>query len=151
MVSRIEVIPTEVRGYGNIVKKKDIDDFVTFNSDISLEGDIFTLSFDDSPLIVSIVDVINNSSNELLVNDKLYLTIRLLTSTNKRVTNANADIYMNDTLLSTKSSNANGLINFEYEFTTVGTYEFQVISNNIESETITITVNRQNSNISVDD
>jgi hypothetical protein len=151
MVSRIEVIPSEVRGYGNIVKKKDIDDFVTFNSDISLEEDIFTLSFDDSPLIVSIVDVINNSSNELLVNDIVYLTIRLLTSTNKRVTNANADIYMNDTLLSTKSSNATGTIEFTYEFTNIGTFEFKAVSNNIESNTITITVSRQNSNISVED
>ena len=75
MVSRIEVIPTEVRGYGNIIIPKTSSDFIGKYNEVytNIDGD-FVLSY--GGVMLKITTTVSDSIKGLTANLNVIVTKR---------------------------------------------------------------------------
>lgn len=134
MVSRIEVIPGDVRGYGNIVEPKTTDDFTLYNAELSLSDGVYSL------VAEALVDSITLTSNKTVLsyhdNENCTFTARLSNhaiSETVQLYNANTN-----TLIGSMTSNNDGTYTYTYNSQGIGDLQVYAKWGNVTSSNITI-------------
>lgn len=159
MSDNIIVTPGKIRGLGNVLSPKSPNDFFEYNSSLTsnvtpingIETQVYTMTYDETVHSVSSVSLNADTLINYLVNDSIQLNIQTFSEEDKPLGESTVNIYCNNELLISKTTNFTGELIYNYKFFEIGTYEFKVISNNVESETVTVVVDRQNTNITVED
>ena len=69
-MDKITIIPGSVRGYGDVVSPKTLEDFEVFDSELSFEDGLYTLVYDSSSVSVGL----SVSSGSISVGESVVLT-----------------------------------------------------------------------------
>ena len=155
MVEKITINPENVRGYGNIVSPKLLRDFATYETELSQETDtvngetktVYMMEYDDTPKVITSISLVCSADETCLVGDELVLNA----SVDDIVCGQTITFYNGTTSLGTANTNIYGVATFRYTMTTTGEYTFKAKYSTYTSNEITITCNRQDSLINVDD
>jgi len=158
MVDKIIVNPENVRGVGNIISPKSLSDFIlkksSLNSDVeSIDGidtNVFILNYND--LEPSIVNVIleNPVSEELYIGDTIRLSSKAVTEDNIGVSGVTIQLYVDDTLVSEKVSNYEGVAYFDYTISKTST-DFKVKYEELISNIVTVSAVRRDTTINIEE
>ena len=143
MVSRIEVIPAEVRGYGNIVEAKSLSDFVPVESDLVYSENVYSLT------AVSGVHIsLTASSSSISVGSSVTLTATVMDD-DSPVTGETVSFYDGETLLGTDSTDSSGVATYSTSALTVGSHTCTATYDDKTSNSVSVTVNKIASTLSI--
>ena len=161
MVSKILISPEEVRGLGNIVEEKSVDDFEDYRSTITAEsgvgGTIFTLSYQKSTSCTLTVD-----KNRVDYTETVHVNGVLLDENDDPISGARVKVYTYNGVYVESTTNSNGAfystwrfnesaINHFYEYWAV--FEGDETHEAVTSNTVMVTVTKINTvlTLSVDE
>lgn len=135
MVSRIEVIPLEVRGYGNIVAPKTIDDFIPVDSELAYEDGVYTLGYDSGSISVSLTV----SSSSITVGSSVILSATVL---EEEVAVSGGTVTFKDgsAILGTADTNSSGVATYTASSLAIGTHSLTAVYDGKSSLAVTVTV-----------
>lgn len=157
-MEHITIQPSKVRGLGNVLNPKTPTDFGYYKSSL-LQNPVeingrsltsFQLDYDPNYDVVDNVSLTVDKS-EYLVDEKVLIHINVVTADNRGIATANVDLYIDNVLYDSYFADARGIVDCEYTCHNVGEFTFYVESNGIVSESVSISVDRQNTNITVED
>jgi hypothetical protein len=134
MVSRIELIPSEVRGYGDIVSPKTLDDFELWNSTLELTDGVYTLMYNSLSITLTAEQV------DITYGESAVLTATVLNG-DAPVIGETVTLYESGNVVETSETDSDGEATFTVAGLSIGSYEFNAIVGIVESNTVTVTVN----------
>lgn len=143
MVSRIEVIPSEVRGYGNIVGAKSVDDFVPVGSELSFSENVYSLTALEGLRIT-----LTASSSSISYGSSVSLSATVVED-DEPVTGVSVSFYDGSTSLGSATTNSNGVATYTTSSLTVGTHTCTATYDDKTSNSVSVTVNKLASTISL--
>lgn len=158
-MDKIVVHPKKVRGLGNVLNHKSLNDYFLHYSNLtetvdnlndSEEINAYIMDYDPTVFTVSTISL-EADRTEYLVDEEIILSIQTLNEHDRGVGETEVKIYLNNNLLITKRTDYSGKLEYHYKPLETGIYSFKVISDDVESNMISVTVDRQNSNISIEE
>ena len=152
MVEKIIVTPTSVRGYGNILSVKGLDDYTTINSSLTagtdtinnVEESVFVAVYDENPVTVGFV----TSEASVSVGETVLLTATVLDD-GVAVEDATVSFRHNGDVLSTGTTDANGVATYSFTPSEAGAYRLLARYSTVTSTPVSVTVNRLTTSISL--
>ena len=134
MVSRIEVIPSEVRGYGNIVEAKSLSDFVPVESDLVYSENVYSLT------AVSGVHIsLTASSSSINVGSSVTLTATVIDG-DTPVSGETVTFYDGETSLGTDTTDSDGVATLSTSSLSIGSHSCTAVYDEYTSNVVTVTV-----------
>ena len=143
MVSRIEVIPSEVRGYGNIVGAKSVEDFVPVGSELSFSENVYSLTALEGLRIT-----LTASQSSISYGSSVSLSATVVED-DEPVTGVSVTFYDGSTSLGTATTNSNGVATYTTSSLTVGSHSCTAVYDEKTSNSVSVTVNKLASTISL--
>ena len=140
MVSRIEVIPSEVRGYGNIVDPKTVDDFTLVDSELSYSDGVYSLTAEGAPVSYDgIVLSSNKSVLSYIDSETATLSAQLMDGEDPDTTSGvTVSFYNGTTSLGTATTDSSGVATKSYTSTGAGDLSLTAKVGTLVSETYVI-------------
>ena len=132
MVSRIEVIPSEVRGYGNIVMAKSLEDFVPVESELSYSEDVYTLT-----ALRGIFISLTASSSSINVGSNLTLSATVMDD-DTPVSGVSVSFYDGTTSLGTGTTNSSGVATYITSSLSAGSHSLSAGYDDKTSNTVNV-------------
>ena len=143
MVSRIEVIPSEVRGYGNIVEAKSVEDFVPVESDLVYSENVYSLTALEGLRIT-----LTASQSSISYGSSVSLSATVVED-DTPVTGVSVTFYDGSTSLGSATTNSNGVATYTTSSLTVGSHSCTAVYDEKTSNSVSVTVNKLASTISL--
>ena len=143
MVSRIEVIPAEVRGYGNIVEAKSLSDFVPVGSELSFSENVYSLTALEGLRIT-----LTASSSSISYGSSVSLSATVVDD-DEPVTGVSVTFYDGSTSLGSATTNSNGVATYTTSSLTGGSHSCTAVYDEKTSNSVSVTVNKLASTISL--
>lgn len=133
-MEKIIVNPLSVRGLGNIVSPKSIEDFEVYNSSLSFEDNVYSLEY--SPSVVSVALTVSQSS--IRVGESIVLTA-LVSEDNVPLEDVSVRFTSGNTVLGTETTGNNGEAVLTLSNLSVGSYS--IIASYGDSYSSAVSVN----------
>ena len=143
-MDKITIIPGSVRGYGDVVSPKTLEDFLVFDSELSFEDGLYTLVYDSSSVSVGL----SVSSSSISVGGSVVLTAEVL-SAGEPASGETVSFYDGSTLLGTDETDSDGLATYTASSLTVGSHSLTAEALDKSSSAVTVTVNKLTSTITL--
>ena len=144
-MDKITIIPGSVRGYGDVVSPKSLDDFMVFDSELSFEDGLYTLVYDASGVSVGL----SVSSGSISVGESVVLTAEVL-SAGEPVSEETVSFYDGTTLLGTDETDSDGIATYTASSLGVGSHSLTASAlDKSSSAVVTVTVNKLTSTITL--
>ena len=143
MVSRIEVIPSEVRGYGNIVEAKSLSDFVPVESDLVYSENVYSLTALEGLRIT-----LTASQSSISYGSSVSLSATVVDD-DSPVTGVSVSFYDGSTSLGSATTNSNGVATYTTSSLTIGSHSCTAVYDEKTSNSVSVTVNKLASTISL--
>ena len=143
-MDKITIIPGSVRGYGDVVSPKSLDDFMVFDSELSFEDGLYTLVYDASGVSVGL----SVSSGSISVGESVVLTAEVL-SAGEPVSEETVSFYDGTTLLGTDETDSDGIATYTASSLGVGSHSLTASALDKSSSAVTVTVNKLTSTITL--
>ena len=143
MVSRIEVIPSEVRGYGDILGVKTLSDFTPVESDLTLTTGVYTLSALEGVRVSLTV-----SSGSVTYGSSVTLTATVMDGSTP-VTGETVTFYDGETSLGTDTTDSSGVATLSTSSLSVATHSITAVYDDLTSSAVNVVVNKIASTISL--
>ena len=143
-MEKIIVNPLEVRGLGNIVSPKTLEDFEVYNSSLSFEDSVYTLAYDASVVSVGL----SVSSGTISVGESVVLTAEVL-SAGEPAVGETVSFYDGTTLLGTDETDSDGIATYTASSLSVGSHSLTAEALDKSSSAVTVTVNKLTSTITI--
>ena len=143
MVSRIEVIPSEVRGYGNIVEAKSLSDFVPVESDLVYSENVYSLTALEGLRIT-----LTASQSSISYGSSVSLSATVVED-DSPVSGVSVTFYDGSTSLGSATTNSNGVATYTTSSLTVGSHSCTAVYDEKTSNSVSVTVNKLSSTISL--
>ena len=131
-MEKIIVNPLEVRGLGNIVSPKTIEDFMVFDSELSFEDGLYTLVYDAS----------------ISVGGSVVCTAEVL-SGGEPVSGETVSFYDGTSLLGTDETDSDGIATYTASSLSVGSHSLTAEALDKSSSAVSVTVNKLTSTITL--
>ena len=143
-MDKITIIPGSVRGYGDVVSPKTLEDFEVFDSELSFEDGLYTLVYDASGVSVGL----SVSSGSISVGESVVLTAEVL-SAGEPVSEETVSFYDGNTLLGTDETDSDGIATYTASSLSVGSHSLTAEALDKSSSAVTVTVNKITSTITL--
>ena len=143
-MDKITIIPGSVRGYGDVVSPKTLEDFMVFDSELSFEDGLYTLVYDASGVSVGL----SVSSGTISVGESVVLTAEVL-SGGEPVSGETVSFYDGNTLLGTDETDTDGIATYTASSLSVGSHSLTASALDKTSSAVTVTVNKLTSTITL--
>ena len=143
MVSRIEVIPSEVRGYGNIVEAKSVEDFVPVESDLVYSENVYSLTALEGLRIT-----LTASQSSISYGSSVSLSATVVDD-DSPVSGVSVSFYDGSTSLGSATTNSYGVATYTTSSLTVGTHSCTAVYDEKTSNSVSVTVNKLASTITL--
>ena len=143
-MDKITIIPGSVRGYGDVVSPKTLEDFEVFDSELSFEDGLYTLVYDASGVSVGL----SVSSSSITVGGSVVLTAEVL-SAGEPAVGETVSFYDGSTLLGTDETDSDGIATYTASSLGVGSHSLTAEALDESSSAVTVTVNKIASTISL--
>jgi hypothetical protein len=143
-MDKITIIPGNVRGYGDVVSPKTLEDFMVYDSELSFEDGLYTLVYDGSGVSVGL----SVSSGTISVGESVVLTAEVL-SGGEPVSGETVSFYDGNTLLGTDETDSDGLATYTASSLGVGSHSLTAEALDKSSSAVTVTVNKLTSTITL--
>ena len=143
-MDKITIIPGSVRGYGDVVSPKTIEDFEVFDSELSFEDGLYTLVYDASGVSVGL----SVSSGTISVGGSVVLTAEVL-SAGEPAVGETVSFYDGSTLLGTDETDSDGIATYTASSLGVGSHSLTAEALDKSSSAVTVTVNKLTSTITI--
>jgi len=137
MVQRVTVSPSEVRGYGDIVSPKNLDDFTEYMCELSESDGIYTMVYDDTATYLTL----SASPTTITYGESVVFTATL-TIEGQKASGETVYFYEGETLLGSDETDNNGVATLTKSDFTISTHSVKAVYDEIESSTVTVTVNK---------
>ena len=134
MVEKIIVNPLNVRGHGNVVSSKTVEDFTTYNSSLSYEDSFYTMEF-RSPITLSLVV----SSGTVSVGEAVTCTATVLDD-DTPVSGVSVSFYDGTTSLGTGTTNSSGVATYTTSSLSAGSHSLSAEYDDSTSNVVNVTV-----------
>ena len=144
MVEKIIVTPLNVRGHGNIVSSKTLEDFTTYNSSLSFEDSFYTMEFTESAITISLTV----SSGTVSVGEAVTCTATVLDN-EVAVPNVSVRFYDGNSVLGTVESDSNGEAVLSLSTLSAGSHSIVASYGGQSSSAVSVTVNKLTTSISL--
>ena len=144
MVEKIIVNPLNVRGHGNIVSSKTVEDFTTYNSSLSFEDSFYTMEFTESAITISLVV----SSGTVSVGEAVTCTATVLDN-GVAVPNVSVRFFDGNSVLGTVESDSNGEAVLSVSTLSAGSHSIVASYGGQSSSAVSVTVNKLTTSISL--
>ena len=144
IMEKIIVNPLEVRGLGNIVSPKSIEDFEVYDAELSFEDSVYTMVYDASGVSVGL----SVSSGSISVGESVVLTAEVL-SGGEPVSGETVSFYDGNTLLGTDETDSDGIATYTASSLGVGSHSLTASALDKSSSAVTVTVNKLTSTITL--
>ena len=143
-MDKITIIPGSVRGYGDVVSPKTLEDFLVFDSELSFEDGLYTLVYDSSSVSVGL----SVSSGSISVGGSVVLTAEVL-SAGEPASGETVSFYDGSTLLGTDGTDSDGIATYTASSLGVGSHSLTASALDKSSSAVTVTVNKLTSTITL--
>ena len=143
-MDKITIIPGSVRGYGDVVSPKTIEDFEVFDAELSFEDGLYTLVYDASGVSVGL----SVSSSTISVGESVVLTAEVL-SAGEPASGETVSFYDGNTLLGTDETDSDGIATYTASSLGVGSHSLTAEALDKSSSAVTVTVNKLTSTITI--
>ena len=143
-MEKIIVNPLEVRGLGNIVSPKTLEDFEVYDAELSFEDSVYTLVYDASGVSVGL----SVSSGSISVGESVVLTAEVL-SAGEPAVGETVSFYDGTTLLGTDETDSDGIATYTASSLGVGSHSLTAEALDKSSSAVTVTVNKLTSTITI--
>ena len=143
-MDKITIIPGSVRGYGDVVSPKTIEDFEVFDSELSFEDGLYTLVYDASGVSVGL----SVSSGTISVGGSVVLTAEVL-SAGEPAVGETVSFYDGTTLLGTDETDSDGIATYTASSLGVGSHSLTASALDKSSSAVSVTVNKLTSTITL--
>ena len=144
MVEKIIVNPLSVRGHGNVVSSKTVEDFTVYNSSLSYEDSFYTMEFTESAITLSLTV----SSGTVSVGDTVTCTATVLDD-GVAVPNVSVRFYDGNSVLGTVESDSNGEAELTLSTLSAGSHSIVASYGGQSSSAVSVTVNKLSTTISL--
>ena len=135
MVEKIIVNPLNVRGHGNVVSSKTVEDFTTYNSSLSYEDSFYTMEFTESAITLSLVV----SSGTVSVGEAVTCTATVLDD-DTPVSGVSVSFYDGTTSLGTGTTNSSGVATYTTSSLSAGSHSLSAEYDDSTSNVVNVTV-----------
>lgn len=159
-MDKLIVEATKIRGLGNILPIKSSNDYILKKSSLSssveevnsLDAEVFTLTYNNlEPMISSVILEDYAPENEdVYIGDTIRLTAKVVTNNNVGVSGVNLQLYVDNTLVSEKISNFEGVVYFDYTIVSAST-DFKVKYNNLTSSVVNVAAVKRDTVINIEE
>ena len=158
-MDKLIVMPENVRGLGNILSSKTLNDFAVYNSNIQsstgevngISRTVFAVSYDSNAGIVASLEL-EGSASECHVGDTVILACTVCNSNDNGVPGKTINFYDDsNNLLGSAVSSVDGVARFNYRLTGVGDFEFVAKYETHTSNQVVISCSRQDTLINMED
>ena len=136
-MEKIIVNPLEVRGLGNVVSPKTIEDFEVYNSSLSFEDNVYTLEY--SPGTVSVALTV--SSGSITIGESIVLEA-IVTDDGVPLENVSVRFVTGNQVLGTDDTDVNGEASLTVSDLSVGSYSIYASANGKSSYPVSVTVSK---------
>ena len=143
-MDKITIIPESVRGYGDVVSPKTLEDFMVYDSELSFEDGLYTLVYDASGVSVGL----SVSSGTISVGESVVLTAEVL-SDGEPASGETVSFYDGTTLLGTDETDSDGLATYTASSLGVGSHSLTAEALDKSSSAVSVTVNKLTSTITL--
>ena len=143
-MDKITIIPGSVRGYGDIVSPKSLEDFLLYDAELSFEDSLYTLAYDNSGISVGLTV----SSGTISVGSSVTLTAEVL-SEGEPASGETVSFYDGSTLLGTDTTDSSGEATYTTSSLSVGTHSLTAVALDKSSSAVSVTVNKLTSTITL--
>ena len=144
MVEKIIVNPLNVRGHGNVVSSKTLEDFQMYNSSLSYEDSFYTMEFTESAITLSLVV----SSGTVSVGEAVTCTATVLDN-GVAVPNVSVRFFDGNAVLGTVESDSNGEAVLSLSTLSAGSHSIVASYGGQSSSAVSVTVNKLTTSISL--
>ena len=134
MVEKIIVNPLNVRGHGNVVSSKTVEDFTVYNSSLSYEDSFYTMEFRSSITLSLVV-----SSGTVSVGEAVTCTATVLDD-DTPVSGVSVSFYDGTTSLGTGTTNSSGVATYTTSSLSAGSHSLSAEYDDSTSNVVTVTV-----------
>ena len=143
-MEKIIVNPLEVRGLGNVVSPKTIEDFEVYNSSLSFEDNVYTLEY--SPGTVSVALTV--SSGSISVGESIVLEA-IVTDDGTPLSDVSVRFVSGNQVLGTEDTDSNGECSLTVSDLSVGSYSIYASAKGKSSSPVSVTVSKLTSSITL--
>lgn len=143
-MDKITIIPGSVRGYGDVVSPKTLEDFTVFDSELSFEDGLYTLVYDASGVSVGL----SVSASSITVGGSVVLTAEVL-SAGEPASGETVSFYDGSTLLGTDETDSDGIATYTASSLGVGSHSLTAEALDKSSSAVSVTVNKLTSTITL--
>ena len=128
-MDKLIITPGKVRGLGNLLTSKQVEDLILYNSEVSIASDgTFIMDYAQSNLIVS------NYETAILNGETSSVTVRVLDDNQAPVPGVTVTLFDGSTSISNETTNNNGYATIDYTLSTDGSHFLHVEGNNLKSK-----------------
>ena len=128
-MDKLIITPGKVRGLGNLLTPKQVEDLILYQSDVSIASDgTFIMDYTQNNLIVSDYEtvVINSASTSV--------TVRVLDDNQSPIADVPVTLYDGATSIKTGTTDSDGYAVLNYTLSTDGSHMLHVEGNNLKSK-----------------
>lgn len=128
-MDKLIIAPGKVRGLGNLLTPKQVEDLILYQSDVSIASDgTFIMDYTQNNLIVSDYEtvVINSASTSV--------TVRVLDDNQSPIADVPVTLYDGSTSIQTGTTDSDGYAVLNYTLSTDGSHMLHVEGNNLKSK-----------------
>ena len=144
MVEKIIVNPLNVRGRGNILSPKSIEDFTVYNSSLSYVNGLYTMEYVASTVTVSLTA----SASSLNVGESIVLTATVLDD-GTAVDGVTVSFTSGNLAIGTAVTGSDGVATLTTSTLTAGSHSIIATYGNAISSPVSVTVNKLTPTISI--
>ena len=144
MVEKIIVNPLNVRGRGNILSPKSIEDFTVYNSSLSYVDELYTMEYVASTVTVSLTA----SASSLNVGESIVLTATVLDD-GTAVDGVTVSFTSGNLAIGTAVTGSDGVATLTTSTLTAGSHSIIATYGNAISSPVSVTVNKLTPTISI--
>ena len=144
MVQRVTVSPSEVRGYGDIVSPKNLEDFTEYMCSVTESDGVYTMVYDDTATYLTL----SASPTTITYGESTVLTATL-TVEGEKASGETVYFYEGETLLGSDETDSNGEATLTKSDFSIGSHSVKAVYDEIESNAVSVSVNKLTSTITL--
>lgn len=137
MVEKITISPAEVRGYGDIVSPKTLEDFTNYMSGLTESDGVYTLTYDETGTYLNL-----SASPTTIQYGSSTVFTAVLTQTGEPVEGETVGFYEGETLLGSDTTDSNGEATLTKSDFSIGSHSVKAVYDEVESNAVSVSVTK---------
>ena len=128
-MEKLIITPGKVRGLGNLLTPKQVEDLILYQSEVSIASDgTFIMDYNQTNLVVS------NYQTIIINGESTSVTARVLDDNQSPVSGVTVTLYDGSTSIESETTDSNGYAVIDYTLSTDGSHMLHVEGNNLKSK-----------------